>query len=72
MSIKSKRWYENQIKALENAAKNEASLALPVSEFMDKSIAEQSFRENKGIRDSLRRIYTELNLLRAEYNLYYR
>ena len=72
MSIKSKKWYENQIRALENAAKNEANLALPVTEFMNKSIAEQSFRENKGVRDSLSNIYSKLNQLRAEYSLYYR
>lgn len=72
MSIKSKKWYENQIKALENASENISYLALPVTEFMNKEIAEQSFRENKGIRDDLRVIHEKLNKLRAEYNLYYR
>lgn len=72
MVIKSKRWYENQIKALENASKNVSNLALPVSEYMNPQIAEESFKENKGIRDDLIIIHQRLNQLRAEYSLYYR
>lgn len=72
MSIKSKKWYINQIKCLERAIKDTTNLALPVSEFMNKSIAEQSFKENKGIRDDLSVLYNQLNRLKAEFSLYYR
>jgi len=72
MSIKSKKWYENQILALENAANNTAYLALPVTEFMNPKIAEESFKANAGVRKVSSDIYSRLNKLKAEYNLYYR
>ena len=70
--IKSKRWYEGQIKALERAAHNTAYLALPVTEFMRPEIAEESFKANAGVRAASAAIYSQLNILKAEYSLYYR
>lgn len=77
MSIKSKKWYENQIRALENAAKNTGRLIYqPIQyEYGSKKYHEEykfALKENAPIMSECKRIYDVLNRLKEEYNLYYR
>jgi hypothetical protein len=77
MNIKSKKWYENQIKALENAAKNIGRLIYqPIwYEYGSKKYEEEmefAMKENIPIHNACKKIYDQLNKLKDEYNLYYR
>jgi hypothetical protein len=69
--IKSKRWYENQIKALENAAKNTGNL-MEKTDSTDNNYLCEVMKRNAPIQAECKIIYEKLNFLRAEYNLYYR
>ena len=77
MSIKSKRWYENQIKALENAARNTGRMINQGRWFItgSKAYEEEQLliqKENAPIQAECRKIYEELNRLKDEYALYWR
>ena len=77
MSIKSKKWYENQIKALENAAKNTGKMINQGRWFITGSKAYEEEliliqKENAPIQAECKIIYDKLNRLKEEYNLYYR
>lgn len=77
MAIKSKKWYENQIKCLENAAKNTGKLIYQPRDYeygTEQYYKEMEFtvKENVPIQNQCKKIYDALNELRAEYNLYYR
>ncbi len=77
MSIKSKKWYENQIKALENAAKNTSKLVYqPIwYEYGSKKYYDEmefALKENIPFFNQYQKIDNKLNQLRDEYNLYYR
>ena len=77
MSIKSKRWYENQIKVLENAAKNTARFIITPKcyEYGTKAYEKDMLevqKYNSPIQAECKKIYNKLNELKDEYNLYYR
>ncbi len=78
MSIKSKKWYINQIQCLERAAKNTGNL-MDTRGFYGEYNSEaywKHFRElceiNRPIQAECAKIYEKLNTLKAEYSLYYR
>lgn len=71
MSIKSKKWYENQIKALENAT---SKLHLDNSRMLEiyhNDIA-GGFAAIKETEALYNRLNMKLGDLKQEYNLYYR
>lgn len=69
MSIKSKKWYENQIKALRNAERHTSAFYSELQgNDSDKNIKEN----NTQISAKLREIYAQLHKLEDEYWLYYR
>jgi len=72
MSIKSKKWYENQILALENAAKNTGKLIQELP-FNSKSEDYENVQKyNSPIQKECSKIYEKLNKLKDEYWLYYK
>jgi len=72
MTIKSQKWYENQIAALENAAKNTGRLIESCDWTSDINKITEIAKRNPPIQAECKVIYEKLNHLRAEYNLYYR
>lgn len=72
MSIKSKKWYENQIKALENAAKNTGRFIESCDWTTDINKMAEIGKRNAPIQAECKKIYDKLNELKAEYSLYYR
>ena len=71
MSIKSKKWYENQIKALENAARKTGNL-METTDSTNNDYLCEVMKRNVPIQAECKKIYEQLNRLRDEYNLYYR
>ena len=71
MSIKSKKWYENQIKALENATNKLHREGESLSYSYGNDIAGFS-RAAKPIINKSDKLLHELRVLREEYYLYYR
>lgn len=72
MSIKSKKWYENQIKALENAAKNTGRFIENCDWTTDPIKMAEIGGRNSPIQKECKKIYDKLNQLKDEYYLYYR
>ena len=71
MSIKSKKWYEGQIQALENAAKNTSMLIETCDWTTDPIKMSEIGKRNSPIQKECKKIYEQLNNLKAEYGLYY-
>lgn len=69
--IKSKKWYQNQIKCLENATERLGSSIRTTMEICHNDIAE-GFKMTKSDRILLDSIYKQLNQLKDDYYLYYR
>lgn len=72
MSIKSKRWYENQIKALENAAKNTGRDIQELPYNPKPEDYEAVMKYNSPIQKRCAKIYEQLNKLKDDYWLYYK
>ena len=72
MSIKSKKWYENQINALENAAKNTDKFFIQPAFNDTKSQTLRDSKCNNQIRAELNEIYKKLHKLQDKYWLYYK
>lgn len=72
MNIKSKKWYEGQIKALENAVKNTASFMNETPYNATPRQLEDTAKHNSGIQAECKKIYKRLNQLKEEYWLYYK
>jgi flagellar biosynthesis chaperone FliJ len=70
--IKSKRWYENQIKALENAAKRTGQLIESCDWTTDPIKMSEIGKRNSPIQKQCKIIYEQLNQLKDEYYLYYK
>jgi len=72
MSIKSKKWYENQIKALETACHNMGKQIQETPYNATDLELEQYMRYNSSVQKDCKVLYEKLNELRAAYSLYYR
>ena len=72
MSIKSKKWYESQIKALENAAKNTGRFMETCDWTIDPIKMSEIGKRKSPIQAECKIIYEKLNQLKGEYSLYYR
>jgi hypothetical protein len=72
MSIKSKKWYENQISALENAAKNTGRFVESCDWTTDIKKLEEIGKRNATYQAECKKIYSKLNQLKDEYYLYYK
>lgn len=72
MTIKSKKWYENQISALEHAVKNTGAMVqeLPYRYTEQDLIKVQQY--NSPIQKECSKLYEKLNKLKDEYWLYYK
>jgi len=70
-SIKSKKWYENQISVRENAVK-QLGLSIDDPYNPDALRLEQAQKHNSLIQSQCREIYNEINELKYELSLYYR
>ena len=71
MSIKSKKWYENQITALKNAAKNTNRL-IETTDSSNKIFLAEICKRNQPIQKECKKIYQQLNNLENEYHFYYK
>lgn len=71
MSIKSKKWYENQIKALENATNKLYREGERLSDIYLNDLPDL-FAAQKPIKEQSYKLLNKLNILKYEYNLYYR
>ena len=72
MAIKSKKWYQGQIKALENAAKNTGRFIESCDWTTDPVKLAEIGKRNSPIQAECKAIYEELNKLNSEYFLYYK
>ena len=72
MSIKSKKWYQGQIQALENAVKNTSNLAIQSSWTTDNIKLTEIAKFNIPVFNEVSKLNTKLNKLKSEYSFYYR
>ena len=70
-SIKSKKWYENQISVRENAVK-QFRLSIDNPYNPNALRLEQAQKHNSIIQSQCKEIYNEINELKYELSLYYR
>lgn len=71
MSIKSKKWYENQIKANENALNNLHREATRLGSIYFNDLP-SLFEANKPIKEKFNKVKSKLSDLKEEYYLYYK
>jgi hypothetical protein len=71
MGIKSKKWYQNQIKALENASSNLFNEGIRLSNIYLNDLPEM-FKAQKPVKEEFNKNAKQLYKLKAEYSLYYR
>ena len=71
MSIKSKKWYENQIKALENASSKLFNEGVNLSNIYLNDLPEM-FKAQEPVKEEFKKNAKQLYKLKREYSLYYR
>ncbi len=71
MSIKSKKWYRNQIKALEHAC-DKLSDDIKMIHSIHLNNLPEAYKETKDLKQKLHDMTNDLNFLLDEYGLYYR
>jgi hypothetical protein len=70
-AIKSKKWYQNQIKCLENATNQLGNSISRMMEICHNDIGE-GFEQTRSDRKTLANMYSNLGNLKEEYYMYYR
>jgi hypothetical protein len=71
-SIRSKKWYVNQIATREHAVERIGSYILQPPFNADTKALEDTMRHNSAIQAEVKPIYEEINLLKYELSIYYK